>query len=47
MLIKTIKFRKLNNNFQEELNNDINQIEKKEKLYVSPDKPQCVCKLLY
>ena len=47
MLIKTIKFRKLNNNFQEELNNDINQIENKEKLYVSSDKPQCVCKLLY
>ena len=45
LMIKYIEFRKINDNFQEKLSNDIKQIKNSGKVFLSPDKSRHVYKL--
>ena len=45
LMIKIIEFRKINNSFQERLNNEIKQIKSSNEVFVSADKSRYVYKL--
>ena len=44
-MIKNIQFRKVNNNFQSQLNEDIKQIKRDSKIFVSADKSRNIYKM--
>ena len=44
-LVKNLEFRKINNEFQNKLNNDINEIKTRDKVFVAADKSRHIYKM--